>query len=139
MKVKHWHKWEHDCTYSGSGGVNGSVKRCECGARKRTGTKGTRLISEYARKGESFEPIATGSGPNMPMFNARAEPAAKAVDRIAELEEQITWVIKRCNAAMNYGQADDVERFSGTINSSVAAVCDALIAARAVGYIAKMQ
>jgi hypothetical protein len=69
----------------------------------------------------------------------RQTTRTKIESHIAELEEQITWTIKRCNAAMNYGQADDVERFSGTINSSVAAVCDALIAARGIPTAEEME
>lgn len=51
--------------------------------------------------------------------------------RVHELEEQVSWTTHRCNAAMGDG-------FNGTPNSSVAAVCDAVIAARERPPIAKL-
>jgi hypothetical protein len=57
IRVKHEHKWSLYSTYSG-GGTNGTVRICdECGARKKFGVSGDRLVSQYARKGESFKDI----------------------------------------------------------------------------------
>ena len=53
--------------------------------------------------------------------------ARKAETRITELEDEVSWATDRCNKAMDYGKLDGEEHFKGTINSSVAAVCDALI------------
>ena len=82
-RVKHWHKWTLLYTYDKHGRLFGDARQCECGARKRISTKNTRFIAEFARPDQDFEPIATGSGPNMQMLKARAD--GRRYDAIALL------------------------------------------------------
>ncbi len=70
--------------------------------------------------------------PSQPDYALIAEEAERKGIEIGErnLQEQIDWTVARCNEAMGDG-------FSGTPNSSVAAVCDALIDSR--GKIKKLR
>jgi len=83
LRVKHWHKWKLCYTLDANGRIFGDATECECGARKRIHAKGTRFIAEYARPGQDFELIRTGSHPNGQLLRARAE--GRRYDAIALL------------------------------------------------------
>jgi hypothetical protein len=84
LHVKHWHKWRLRCFRDEDGKLIGDIQECEeCEARKRVRTEGTRFIAEYARPGSDFEPIKTGSGPNIQILKARAD--GRRYDAIALL------------------------------------------------------